>query len=250
VVLDPIVTGSLDAVTLASVLQLVESEALDAEVAVATGALRFRDGQLVEASFLGLEGDAAVVEAAVRARGRFAVLPVSPSGLPSTPLSPSGALIIESFRIADEMVRFGGQVVDEGLTIGPVTGDGRRTLSQLIAAQEAHAVRVVPAALELDAAGRRLGAPSELDPLAPLRVSDTPAAPGSDSRITHEPDAPQRSFDELCFAARRKVRERRFDEARDLLHEAGRLRPEDRMVRQNLKRLEDLEARIHQHLET
>ena len=230
--------GSLDALTLAGVLQLVASEGIDARVEFARGHVTFADGILAGAGFLGLSGSPAVVEASVRARGRFALVPSLPDGATSR-LGDVGPLVIEGFRISDEIVRFGARIPESGLAIGSVQGDGETPLSNLITTADAHLVDVVPAVLALEASGVAVGSPSDADPLAPLLVTGgIPTATPARSPLD------DLSFDDLVFAARRLVRDRRLAEARAHLSRAAELRPDDRLVTQNLRRLDALEARI------
>ncbi len=234
-----LLAGNLDAVSLVSVLQLAESDGLTGTLHAGGGTFTLYDGALVGASYHGLEGFDAAVEALIRAGGPFRI--VAEPVAPATPIAALNSLIVESFRLIDDLHRFGPMVLPEGLLDGLPT-DGRSTVADLLHAGGLHVTAVIPALGKLQEAGdlRPLTVEAPID-LDRLRHRDT-----SSSTPAAAPAAPTpvegSSFDDLLFEARKLTRQRRFDEAIARLQAALDLRPDSRIAAQNLKRIQALQS--------
>lgn len=235
-----VLSGDLDRVSLASVLQLLEMEGHQGTLVLAEGELGFVGGSLVSARFLGLEGANAAVEALVRARGWFSVHDGGEE-LEGQAVSIQ-SLVLESCRLLDEIHRVGGMAplrptaVPAGLETVLGKADGLTPLVELIAAAEAHVTAIIDPVCDAMYAGTLKGKPtSEADPVRRLEVrADRPVVTGPEPT---SPEVPLAAFDDLVFDARRYVRERRFDDAIAALQGALRQRPDSRIAQQNLNRV-------------
>jgi hypothetical protein len=221
-------------------MQLLELEGHHGKLSIGDGHLRMIDGSLVGASFLGLDGRDAAVEALVRARGRFVVDDEAEEW--------GGAavgvqyLILESCRVLDDLERFGTMAPPPGLSIGGLLSpllslaDGERTFASLIASTGVPVVHALPPIVEAVEQGHLRGQPtravSDLE-LLWVRAS-APAAP------VPEVAKPKGSFDDLVFAARKHVRARQYDDAARSLRAALEQRPDSRIAQQNLRRVLEL----------
>lgn len=240
--------GDLDRVGLASILQLLELEGHHGRVVVEGGHLLLIDGQVVGGAYLALDGIDAAVEALVRARGGFVVT----DGTEEASGRGVGVqhVVLESCRILDDLERFGAMAPAAGLSAeGPLgrvlaAADGERTLADLIVGTEQTVVHVLPAYVQALEAGAVRGTyTSRADDLERLEVRGAPpSAPAAASAPAGPVDDPS-DFDDLVFDARKLVRQRRFDEAVSTLERALRLRPDSRIVQQNLSRVLELQAR-------
>lgn len=240
---DVLLSGNLGSISLASILQLADSDGLTGLVQAGGGELSLFDGMVVEASFHGLEGVDAIIECMVRSAGPFVLLDTPHA--PATALMQTHSLIVESFRVVDDLHRFGPMVLPEGVTEA-LPSDGERSVVELVQAHGLHLCTVLPALASLQDAGGlrplRSTGPVELEDLqiqgeaTASSVAPAPAAPPA-PRID-----PTLGFDDLLFEARRLARQRRFDEAIEAMNAAMALQPDSRIAHQNLKRIQALQS--------
>ncbi len=232
-----VLSGDLDRVSLASVLQLLELEGHHGKLSVGNGHMQMIDGSLVGASFHGLEGRDAAVEALVRARGRFVVDDEAEEW--SGKAVGVQYLILESCRVLDDLERFGtmappaGQSMEGPLSSLLVDADGKRTFASLVAATGMPVVHALPPFMEAVERGHIRGQPTaahaDLE-LLWIRATDLPAPTPLAPKI-------EGSFDDLVFEARKHVRGRQYDAAAQTLRAALELRPDSRIAQQNLRRV-------------
>ncbi|MCA9567130.1 MAG: DUF4388 domain-containing protein [Myxococcales bacterium] len=237
---DVLLAGNLGAVSLASLLQLADSDGLTGCLNVGGGELDLYDGVLVGARFHGLDGMDAAIEALVRASGPFRIDDVTRP--PGTALMATHSLIVESFRVVDDLHRFGPMVLAEGTTEA-LPADGQRPVARLVTDHGLQLVRVLPALSALQDAGRLRplahAGPVELEH---LQIGGAPAPVEMPTPVVETgPVVPALGFDDLLFQARRLARQRRFDEAIAHMNAALEQQPGSRIALQNLKRIQTLQ---------
>ena len=218
---------------LASLLQLVQIEGFHGRMRFAAGALGFAAGRLVEARFLDLSGREAALEALLRARGRFSLVPDTAER--EGPALSIQHLILDAVALTDEWHRVAGLVpCPQTPPPAPVLravwmqADGVQPLAALVARTGAFLVHVVPPLADA-LRGDALPCRGRTDPdLAALEVRAEPAPAA---------DGDEDAFDACVFRARRLARQRRFSEAEVLLRRALAQRPDSPIARQNLRRI-------------
>lgn len=240
-------SGDLDRVSMASVLQLLEMEGHHGRLRVGEGFVQLGDGSVVDASFAGLTGSDAAIEALVRARGGFVVDDDAKEG--AGPGVGVQFLVLESCRLLDDLDRFGTMVPAAGLQAeGPLgallaAADGARTFAALAHACELPVVTVLPAFVDAVEQGVVKGGyaadRADLQLLEVRAAVDVAPAPEV-AAAPAPPAAPEASFDDLLFDARKHARARRYDEALRALRAALAQRPDSRIAQQNLRRVQEL----------
>ena len=224
---EPILAGRLEFVGLPSLLQLVEAESITGRLSLADAArLELWGGRVVAADYAGFGGRHAALEAFLVGRGAFAL---------------SRDEVAEARPLCDtiELMMTGCRLVDEWGRLAPLY------LSAVDAVDDDHLAPLIPHLQggPVQAAVARAGLPrsASVDPLLNgieqgwLRQIDGPGEP--EPAVVGDEDV-----DALVDLARAHVRDRRLDEAEDLLQRALRLRPEDRIASQNLARVQHLKA--------
>ncbi len=226
------IRGNLKDVALSSLLQAMHVESASGSLHLEGGGeLHLVRGEIVAASTERADGYDAVMSLLARRRGSFRFEGASPRGTdPRAPLAPIMNLLLESARLDDEWQRVAGNVPrvidparipvgDRCLTAVIPWMDGRRTMSELAHLSGASTTELI-AALR---SGLSRGA-----------IERIRSAEAAGERDTPEPD---RGFEELLLSARSRIREGDLEGATRLLHRALARRPEDRIARQNLRRV-------------
>lgn len=257
--------GELGLVSLASVLQLAESEYLCGDVVLRGGTIELHNGNIVAASFADCSGVSGAVEALLRASGTFRVQ-TRQARAAGASIANAMSVVLESCRLQDELERLGGQVLRarDGFTgseriAGIVSRlDGERALArhmldagcaiapcldELVDAVERGDL-IETGAEDAEAVAALLAGPDTAD--------DTPAVNDAPQAEATEDEAPERaappappagvSLDDLIFDARREARRRHYDRAEELLEQALQLAPGDRILAQNLNRIRSLRS--------
>lgn len=244
-----LLSGSLRAVGLPSLLQLAETEGLSGRLALhGAGEVQLRDGLPVAARCEGLEARAALMELFLVDVDRFSLhaVEVLPDG---APLGEVLELVMEGCRLADEWSRLAPCPITTA-PADPVPGAAGALLAALDAGQPlergrraaglARAACVDPI-LDLVEQGRlRLGAPLPLpaDPPAPS-PAPAPGLPQPQSPPVAPAAAPLDYFTAL-ERGRAQLRDRDHDGAEASFQAALAARPDDRVARQNLARARQL----------
>lgn len=231
--------GGRDRVGLASILQLVEAEGLDGWLVLEPGGrLGFSSGAVCAAECGDLTGRDAVRGLFLTEGGRFAFHDTEPPH--GAPLGSLIALIMDGLRLSDEWNRLAP------LCLRPAPGaelngplqdlagalDGARTLFEALERAQVAVPLVVDGLLEaLERGHLDEAAPADPDRVAELRSKREP-----EPEPEPEPD-PLEGLDafELLDLGRSRIKARDFDGAVAAFERAHDLRPEDRIVRQNLK---------------
>ncbi len=236
-----ILSGTLGAVGLPSLLQLLEGEGLTGRLRVeGAGELRLVDGVPVGGECEGHEGRLAALELfTIDARTfSFETAPVATAA----PLGAMIELIMEGCRLADEWARLarcpvvrgpkGAEGVLGRLLAGcaagvPLERARRRTGLARVAC-------VDPVLTAVENGDLDLGAAQELpvDLLAPQQAAPT--------ALRSAPAAPPVDYYEAVETGRERLRARDFDAAEQAFLQALSVRPDDRVARQNLTRVRQL----------
>lgn len=258
--------GELDSVSLAGLLQLMESESLHGRLEVPGGSISVSNGLVTAADYRGLSGAVAAVEALVRARGTF----VFHAGVevPASPIAQTLGLVMESCRIVDELERIGplhlertdeldrSALEDLDLRLFARALDGSQPVVELVAARELHvaptltwlaeqlelgALREV-GQTDISALDRVLARESRATTPAPAPRAPTPMPGGRQQAPDAASATAGLSYDDLIFAARSQARNRDYHAAEQSLLAALALHPGDRIAAQNLSRVRSLKA--------
>lgn len=204
------------------------------------GELHIIDGEIVAASTAEESGYSAVMSLLCRRHGRFSFVSGTPK--PAAPLAPIMNLLLESARLDDEWQRIASIVVrlvdrdrlppgDRCIASLVEWIDGRRTVAELSHFSSSSTTELIASlrsALDCGAISR-------------VRKNVRTAA------VEEEDDC---DFDELIDDARAKIRADDLEGAAKLLHRALGRRPEDRIARQNLRRVSALLASRQRNLAT
>lgn len=194
------------------------------------GELHIIDGEIVAASTPDERGYPAVISLLCRRRGCFTFVSGAPPG--AAPLAPMRSFLLESERLDDEWQRIASLVVrvvrprrlppgDRCIASLVEWIDGRRTVAELAhfgTASTAEFIASIRGGLECGA-------------LARVRTSANDAVGDAET---------DRGFDELIEDARSRIHADDLEGAARLLHCALGRRPEDRIARQNLRRVSAL----------
>lgn len=255
-----LLSGRLDRISIASIIQLIEVEGCVGRLNLCKGSLTFSNGQLVGATFLTLQGLDAALEAMLRARGTFSLTSSQP--VSGEAITDGMTLVMEYCRLQDELLRLGSARM-EVRNDAPLRGVSEALIPHLRAGLTlAEALRragepVVPVldpiADAITAGAIRLAGTVSIDVMEalalgseaeeqPAKTAEKPGI-GTVPRRSPPKPPPELSFDDLVMEARRLVRRRDIDEAQRLLQEALAMRPDDRIVAQNLNRIQQLRAR-------
>jgi len=194
------------------------------------GELHIIDGEIVAAFTADERGYPAVMSLLCRRHGRFSFVSGTPP--PAGPLAPIMNLLLESARLDDEWQRIAGLVVrlvdrnrlppgDRCIASLAEWIDGRRTVAELAHFGVASTTELI------------ISIRSALDCGALSRVRKSVRETALDEEM-------DRDFDELIKDARGKIRADDLEGAARLLHRALGRRPEDRVARQNLRRVSAL----------
>ena len=234
-------------------LRLVRSEALCGRIEIAgLGTIELDSGQVVAAECGRLRGRPALREILFRAAGRFSVIRGAPSG--GEPFGDIEVDFIDAARHRDEWARLRAKVlrraIDPGAAASPEVAavlaalDGSRTTEAAVAAT------VGAASLVLDGILAAMSRREVVEVRAPRRatVRDDEEAPSLD---VAEPPAPSATAEAAATAApadpealieegRGRMRAGDLDGAEALLLQALALRPGDRVLQQNLRRIAEL----------
>lgn len=226
------IQGNLQDVALSSLLQAMHVDSVSGYLRVeGGGVLHIVDGEVVGASTAGAEGYEAVMSLLARRRGSFTFERGSPAG--AEPLAPIMNLLLESARLDDEWRRVADYVVrvadrtrvpsDEPCLAALLQWvDGRRTIEEVAHLSGDSTTEIV--------ASVRVGIRGGV--LARVRSAESAGS-------SREPE-PDKGFDDLIASARAKIRDGDLEGAARHLHRALARRPEDRIARQNLRRVASL----------
>lgn len=250
--------GDLEHVSLASLLQLAETEYLCGVMSLDRGSVEIYNGEVVSAEYMGLSGSQAVIEALLRAAGDFSLETIeesSKTGAVGTVMN----LVLESCRLQDEAERLAPLALVATAGFQPEQAhlkklashlDGKHSLGAAITRSGVPLTPVLDEILAAFDDGRilsrgRVGHEGSVaDMLADsgeAEVEEVAEEPTPQpTSPAPEPEPETRSFDDLVFEARRKTRSRDYAEAEALLEAALRLRPGHRIAVQNLNRIKSL----------
>ncbi len=236
-----VIEGDLKDLALSSLLQATHVDRSSGILRLEGGGeLHIIDGEIVAAFTPKESGYAAVMSLLCRRHGRFSFTSGEPP--PAAPLAPIMNLLLESARLDDEWQRVASLVVrlvdrrrlppgDACIAALAEWIDGRRTVAELAhfgVASTTEVIASIRSALECGAIAR-------------VRT---------DNRAHTQDVEVDRDFDELIDGARSKIRADDLEGAARLLHRALGRRPEDRIARQNLRRVSALLTSRRQNLAT
>jgi len=228
-----IFSGDLQHIRLSSLLQLVELEHLEGRLHLMPGGeLTVHDGQLVSAQYLKYTGVDALLVMLTLTEGRFAFSVQSVEA--GQPLCSLMSLLMGSARLEDEWERLAPMIlapveqVTESLpSLEPIGTllDGQRTLAEAMVGH--HPYTLLDAVIDALEAGQL----SEVAPPNPERAA-----------LAMKPPSPE-EFYPLIDQARQQRKAGNLNGAEESLRRALMLRPEDRVLKQNLRRLRQLRDR-------
>jgi len=222
-----ILSGDLSDISLTSLLQLAQYEAISGWLCVARrGEIVISKGQVLDARCGPLGGLEALRELVFHRGGRFSLLRGEPDG--PRMIENVTFAVMDAYRLRDEWARIAGVVLrpagDErwrptgGLLDRVVLHlDGRRTVADSVAAAAAEGVLTLMLDAVLDAVN--LG----------LLVRVAAPAPA--------PEEPDLNFYQLIDRAQSLMRGGNYERAEHHLRRALALRPDDRVAQQNLRAL-------------
>jgi hypothetical protein len=272
-----ILSGALDDISLPTLLQLVQMEALSGWIDVrGRGSIALIKGHVVEARAGKLSGVEGLRELLFGEGGAFVVSrgdPIASDSIECVPFA-----VMDACRLQDEWARLGGKILRlrGGATWKPTgapadlvlsTLDGVRSLAELIQASGAPATLVLDAIIDAMEVGllEQIGAkvlpirqrepdpeplwptpplaapPLTPPPLAPPTVtSAAPAPPPTPEAAWDEDIDPNEDLEALLSRARKHLKERDFTAAEALFLRALARSPGDRVIQQNLRRIAHL----------
>ncbi len=231
--------GDLAWVSLGGLLQLLESERTSGAVELpGAGRITLAHGRPVAATSGDLTGLTALLQALVLRAGVFRIMTGDPPAEPGAPLADVSMAVLEGCRLLDELDRLGplrlrsaGPPPEDEVARRLVDAmDGDRTVAEVIAGAGVPEVLAVDRLVPLLEAGRVVeAAPPDR---ARARAASTAGAPAA----APSPDDPA----ELVDRAREAVRARDLATAAALFRRAAELAPNDRLIAQNLHRVDAL----------
>jgi len=244
----------LGAIDVASVLQLAESEGLSGALHIADlGTLELYNGEVVDASCRAMSGLDAALALLMEASGTGRL--EQRDSEPRPVLMPAMALFIEGARLTDDWKQLAPRRLAADVDVDELHDrlspllpllDGEHTVDEAVRAAGAERVEVLDALLDGVQAGILFDlaepAPDRVQPVRAERPVNLAFASSAAPQPTI-PVAPQDSdedFFDLLDASRRALRQREYDDALGLIERAHALRPDDRTVAQNLRRLRQL----------
>lgn len=231
-------------VRLSTLMQVADLEALNGRLTGSGGAeIDFSRGEVVAARLGALRGVPAVYECFLLPQETLVL--EARDAAPAAPIAPLLTLIIEGSRLVDEWARLTELPLavrtEVPADLDPEVGrvarrlDGRRRLETLVDLYGVARSRLVDPLLTLIERGVLVWEARAPETPVVAQVAPAPApAPA--------PAASPDGFDDLMGRARGAVRAGRYDLARPLLEQALALRPQDATVRQNLRRLDQLQG--------
>ncbi len=220
-----ILAGDLSDISLTSLLQLAQYEAISGWLCIARrGEISLSKGHVLDATCGALTGLEALRELVFHRGGRFSLLRGEPKG--SRAIENVTFAVMDAYRLRDEWTRIAGVVLRPagGETWRPTGGlldtfivnfDGRRTVAETVAGATGCATLLLDALLDAINLGLL------------VRVA-APTAPAI------EPDL---NFYELIDRAQALMRRGNYETAEQHLQRALALRPDDRVAQQNLRAL-------------
>lgn len=224
-------SGDLRWVSLASLLQLAESEAHTGRLVLGGGTVTVKGGRPVAATWRALSGRKALLQALLTPGGRFA-LQVGESVSEDAPIGDVQALVMDACRLTDELERLrpmrlaatsGAAEADPIAEQLRLAMDGRRDVPQLLAHTQIPEVLAIDPLVSMVARG------------AARHVEGPPATTPATTTTTTTAAVDQ---DELVARARAAMRARDLDLALDLFRQALERDPGDRVLAQNVHRVE------------
>lgn len=229
-----VLAGDLVEISLASLLFLVQQEVIDGWLTVGRrGVVTMRRGQIIAARCGALRGQDALRELIFHRGGRFSIVrgEVRDEDQDGPHVANPTLAMMDAYRLLDEWARLLPQVLrvpaaKPWRATGGVLDsfvaefDGRRSLADIARVQGYPLTLLIDPLLEAIAAGLLVRSSGGGVP-APVSLS-TPAS---------------EDFYELLERGRECVRRGEFNEAYTLLTQALALRPDDRVVQQNLRAL-------------
>lgn len=220
-----ILSGDLSDISLTSLLQLAQYEAISGWLCIARrGEIALNKGHVLDASCGSLTGLEALRELLFHRGGRFSLVRGEPKG--ARAIENVTFAVMDAYRLRDEWTRIAGVVLRPAAreTWRPTGGlldalvvhfDGRRTVADSIAVAAGCATLMLDALLDAMNLGLL------------VRVA-VPAVPA---------DEPNLGFHELIDHARALLRSGNYETAERHLQRALALRPDDRVAQQNLRAL-------------
>lgn len=225
--------GDLFEISLASLLFLVQYEGINGWLTVAKrGVVTMNKGHISAARCGSLRGHDGLRELLFHRGGRFSIVRGEPLGTEGPAVANPTFAMMDAYRLRDEWTRLAPQVLrvpsarpwrNNGgpLDLTVAQFDGRRNVAEALRSQDGALSPLIDAVLEAVTAGRLERGNGSAAPSAP------PAA---------EPSAVGDFYD-LVERGRDHVRRGDYKAAHDLLTRALALRPDDRVVQQNLRAL-------------
>lgn len=236
--------ADLTVFSLSSLLQAAESDQ-------ATGAFRFepegtlvlRDGKLVHATYRAMQGIDAALTLLLTTSTRMVFEPLDVDE--AAPLIEMMALVIDGSRLSDDWVALAPQVLAlrEGSTLDDLHEtpqrvvrllDGSRIVHEAIELAGVDVITVIDDLIDL----REAGSLVEVAPPRPERVPQ----PGAPLPASTPAAASEDRFDDLVDASRVALRAKAYERAIEFLEQASAVRPENRTVLQNIRRIQQMTA--------
>lgn len=229
-----ILAGDLFEVSLASLLFLVQYEAISGWLTVARrGVVSLTRGHIASARCGSLRGHEGLRELLFTRGGRFSIVRGELESTEGPAVTNPTFAMMDAYRLRDEWNRLAPQILRTPAarpwrpTGGPIDAtvaqfDGRRSVAEALRSQDGALCPLIDPLLEAIAAGLLERISSGATAAAAAAVA-TPAV-SSD-------------FYELVERGRDHVRRGEYRAAHDLLTQALALRPDDRVVQQNLRAL-------------
>ncbi len=226
-----ILAGDLFEISLASLLFLVQYEAINGWLTITKrGVVTMTKGQLSSARCGSLRGHDALRELLFHRGGHFSIVRGEPSGTEGPAVTNPTFAMMDAYRMRDEWNRLAPQILRAPAarpwhaTGGPIDAtvgqfDGHRSVAEALRSQDGALCPLIDPLLAAIASG-------QLE-----RISGDAAA------AAVPPSAASNDFYELVERGRDRVRRGEYKPAHDLLTQALALRPDDRVVQQNLRAL-------------
>ena len=225
-----VLTGDLFEISLASLLNLVQHEALTGWLSVARrGAITLKKGQLRSARCGPLDGIDGLRELIFHRGGHFSLVRGEPAESDDPPITCGTFALMDAYRLRDEWARLAPMSLRTAggcawqPTGGPIDQvatrfDGRRTVAEAVRAGDGPLTPLIDPLLQALTNGL-------LERVARPETAAQPAGPQSND------------FYELVDLGRERMRRGEHEAAQTLLLQAMALRPDDRVVQQNLRAL-------------
>lgn len=230
-----ILAGDLFEISLASLLFLVQYEAINGWLTIAKrGVVTMTKGHISSARCGSLRGHDGLRELLFHRGGRFSIVRGELEGTEGPPVANPTFAMMDAYRLRDEWTRLAPQILRVPAarpwraTGGPLDAtvaqfDGRRGVAEALRSRDGALCPLIDPLLEAIATGllERISGGAAATEVAPAAA--VPAAIGD--------------FYELVERGRDCVRRGEYKAAHDLLTQALALRPDDRVVQQNLRAL-------------